>query len=433
MTNGSRPTDREACFLISGQIRNKDALLGMRDFVADSEIMARFVLSVWEVAGEKISGAFRVTQRLRLFGESWAKAIPFEWSFEDLFAALPSLKGDILNANRFSPEELRDAFDGAVVDIEGDNLCLDFFHKSYDSNSKRMLYKIWRANELKRTLEAESGHVFPTVIRVRPDFIFREGAAAALSEQSDKIRVSYVSMNSRVGDEIAVGPSSLMDRYASLFGSALLAPHRRWKGIHQELHDHLTERRIAFEPYNFGKIAADPQFAGLLSEQVSKGQFGDLPDEEKMLLRCGERCVAGDLDSAVSIIVSACFLERRNYISAYSVLSDELARRGHDAEAFYLRASVLNGLSVEELNTSERFFVNDFIEQVASVRDGVFVSGSDDDRLSLLREGQCGVQDMGIYENLMDIAPATLEGFVRKLTSLRDAEIFQRLGARHNP
>lgn len=78
-----------------------------------------------------------------------------------------------------------------------------------------MFYKIWRANELKRQHEQETGIVYDRVVRSRPDVLYYE------SPEFEIDAPNHIFVGNRFGyggipDLFAFGPSRLMDVYSSL-------------------------------------------------------------------------------------------------------------------------------------------------------------------------------------------------------------------------
>ncbi|MDB4916147.1 MAG: hypothetical protein JWM95_3791 [Gemmatimonadetes bacterium] len=95
-----------------------------------------------------------------------------------------------------------------------------------DGNSVAMFYGIKRANELRREYERANGFVYDVVIRLRLDFF----AVTNLAELIQRIRyrqegwentlwVPNMAHSVGLNDQIALGTSSIMDRYASAYDS----------------------------------------------------------------------------------------------------------------------------------------------------------------------------------------------------------------------
>ena len=59
-------------------------------------------------------------------------------------------------------------FPKSFIDVEKENLDLEFEKSVPDKNSIKMLYKIWRCNEIKKKIERKNG-IFDCVVRNRCD------------------------------------------------------------------------------------------------------------------------------------------------------------------------------------------------------------------------------------------------------------------------
>ena len=81
-----------------------------------------------------------------------------------------------------------------------------------------------------------------------------------------------------IGDKLAMSSSAHADYYAALFGKALRAPARPWRGIHHELHEHLGEAGLEARLHRVQWRAdsdADQQAVNrrILLEQLAGGRW----------------------------------------------------------------------------------------------------------------------------------------------------------------
>lgn len=252
---------------VSGQLRGDDAALRVLASTLHG-LDATIIFSVWDRYGGKIDGSLNLDQMPRLFDGAACSALPFGWIGEGrLWAALPTLRQQ--RETMFEGDGQADAirqrllvlFPQAVIDIEqADTLALAFDQAKEDRNSLRMLYKLWRANEIKRRLERQQGARFDAVIRLRPDLLLPQIDLPRLADAISRkvILVSgFIPGGGFVGDNFAAGSSAAMDRYASLFGRAVVDPEG-WDFIHRELHRHLQSQGLAYELHpNAQQLAAD--------------------------------------------------------------------------------------------------------------------------------------------------------------------------------
>ncbi|MBU3887818.1 hypothetical protein FM996_16590 [Methylosinus sporium] len=253
------------CICVSGQLRTSDeALVSLRNATAGLD--ATFIFSVWDRIGAKVDGPLNIHQLVRLFEAPAIETLPIGWFGADKFwRRLPTVR-DFLTEQMASENPDRIAtrihkiFPDAIIDLEApDLLSLDFDTERDDKNSVRMLYKIWRANEIKRKIERQDGK-FDCVIRTRPDlFVFKIDTDLITSTCSDnKIFIcSFNEQKTFIGDSFAAGTSRAIDRYSSLFGAAI-SSQSEWTHIHVNLAKHLSDADIDIERYpHLGLYAND--------------------------------------------------------------------------------------------------------------------------------------------------------------------------------
>ncbi|HWX47009.1 MAG TPA: tetratricopeptide repeat protein [Roseomonas sp.] len=269
---------------IAGQLRDEHLTLPQAAEVA-RRLGAQVFISTWRRRGTKVTGIIGDSQAERMFGREFALALPERLlGGTRLVEAVPGF-GEAVNAHygEVTRAELEAHLPGAVIDIEDqDLLCLDLETDAPDVNSLRMLYKIWRCNEMKRRHEKAMGARFDLVIRMRPDLAIDIAPAdaeamLALCREGAILIPDGGRMARYLKDTIAVASSAGADQYARLFGQAVLAPHRPWRLIHNELYDHLVAGGL--EPRHFpltrSLVDRDPAAQRIkrriLLEQIGRG------------------------------------------------------------------------------------------------------------------------------------------------------------------
>jgi len=249
---------------IAGQLRDEHLTLPQAAAVA-RRLGAEVFVSTWRRRGTKISGVIGDSQAERMFGRPFSLALPERLlggtrlveAVPGFGAAVTAHYGDVTEA------ELEGYLPGAAIDIEDqDLLSLDLETDAADVNSLRMLYKIWRCNEMKRRAEKRAGARFDLVIRMRPDLAIELSPADA--EQMRQLCAGGAVLIPDGGrtpgflkDTLAAASSAGADHYARLFGLAVQAPHRPWRLIHNELWDHLVAGGLRPRHYPLTRNLAD--------------------------------------------------------------------------------------------------------------------------------------------------------------------------------
>jgi tetratricopeptide (TPR) repeat protein len=253
---------------IFGQLRDDHLHLpGIAKLASD--LGAMVFISTWRNRGRKTSGAANRDQLIRMFGYVTGVALPSAMVGDARFSdAVPeyeqraqeSLRGDAVTA-----EYLQGHFPGATVDIEDETLSLDFpAPRPLDGNSLRMLYKIWRCNELKRVAERQRGRPFDVVVRIRPDILPALDADVFAKVMNDRDPPVALFHNGQpdanyLDDVIAVSNSAVADGLAMLFSVALRHPLRPWNLIHAEIPRHLKDLGVVAGPVGLQRwVAEDP-------------------------------------------------------------------------------------------------------------------------------------------------------------------------------
>ena len=255
------------CLCLTGQLRAPDlALPALAAKLARRDVTV--VFSVWDRVGRKVDGAMNEHQLRRVFDKEAYSCLPPEWyGAHNIWRALPLLHEDL--RRRGGPEDaegiralLRRHVPGAVVDIEsGSLLDLEFAEERDDRNSVRMLYKIWRANEIAKRLARETGG-FDVVVRMRPDlrvdhldFDAIAARVAAGAFLVDDWRGDYCA------DNFAAGTPAALDVYASTFARALARP-QTWNNIHFDLAAVILAGGLRPERHVTGGFLPEPETVG---------------------------------------------------------------------------------------------------------------------------------------------------------------------------
>ena len=228
-------------------------------------------------------------QAERMFGPAFTSVFPRKLLCNRAFdLAIPGFERVVIaDCTPVLDSEIRAYFPDATVDIEDDILDLSFdITDIADKNSKKMLYKIWRCNELKRAMERQRGRRFDLVVRFRPDVVpVLDAALLAEMLTSEPERTIYIpgarGNDLSLNDVLSISSSAVADQYASMFGKAVLAEQLGWNMIHNDLAAHIA---------SYGLIARSTPQKGWINEDFVQRQ----PRNRALLLRCLER---GDVNS----------------------------------------------------------------------------------------------------------------------------------------
>jgi hypothetical protein len=346
---------------IAGQVRHDE--LYFDDLAKLAQAMgAQVFFSVWRRRGVKKTGTINSNQRVLLFGRVFGPLLParfrgrqrFEHGFPD-FAAEVDLRLE-RGLPPVTAEALLARFPGAMVDIEDEEtLCLAPAIDTQDNNSLRMLYRIWRCNEMKRRFEAASGQPFGVVIRCRPDVLPAtppDTLAAAVAEPDSRLMLVNGLRQDFVDDRAAMSGTRAADHYAALFGKLVQAPARPWRGIHGELWTHLSEAGLDLRPLALERgMAAVPAHQAACREAlldlIAEGRRADgIYDEAgwgllHRVLLAAHRLEGGDLDGATALWDWAADDPQRLagmsgplVAMFFAAIADILGRRGEAANAY---------------------------------------------------------------------------------------------------
>jgi tetratricopeptide (TPR) repeat protein len=260
-----RVPDKSYCICISGQMRLYEKVFaGLRKLFEGAD--ATFVVSVWDLRGGKMLGALNPHQCERMFPVEVSSVIPPTCLYDNFYRKLPGIKvaiSTLLEKRGVIAEGMiREYFPDAIVEIENDDVIAGRLAKlascsSEVANSYRMHYKIARANDIKRELEACRGSAFDVVIRTRPDRpLHNLEMPADIGDDGDVVYIDWLNNavgDGDAGDQVAIGSSAALDRYSSMFQvfDRRLEEDGRtnfWSGAHRELASHIKAQGLQPRP-----------------------------------------------------------------------------------------------------------------------------------------------------------------------------------------
>jgi len=221
---------------VSGQIRTPlDALI---EIAKEAEaINADLFVSVWsQLGGKTFGGAVGPKNIQRIVGRDAALFLPDNW-LGRMREVFPKSDDYFPKRSAFTERDISSILPNAVIEVEDDSP--DYDLNTSDSNSLRMLYKIWRANQLKRESEILRKRRYEKVIRVRPDMLFNGDVIQRLDVSSNAFFVqNHVGHRPNyINDTIWVASSVNDDVLSDLYLRCDRYKNSGWKGIHRELSD----------------------------------------------------------------------------------------------------------------------------------------------------------------------------------------------------
>lgn len=233
------------CICVSGQIRDNtekpfQSLLELTHSLRNQGHEVIVIFSIWNEISRKLDGIINFKQLMKIFEADLVNLIPSTWYGRNLWKKLPQLHKIIAeNELKDASDWVRRFFPDSVIDSEnGSFMHLAFDREVSDNNSIKMLYKIWRANEIKKRIEFIGGYKFDYIVRVRPDFTIKQ-INLELDQQCIYIP-NAKSDHSALEDTFAMGTSAAIDYYCELFSKSI-SSSIKWKGIHYMLSGHLKE------------------------------------------------------------------------------------------------------------------------------------------------------------------------------------------------
>lgn len=265
-------------FCISGQFRNEELFFEHTAKISKN-LDAKVFISTWSARGAKTSGAQNIHQLPRMFGIFFTLCMPQRMvGHQGVAKTLPEFEQEVehqisLGTPSVSSDDVKRFFSNAVIDIEdNDNFAFPFEITTDDNNSLKMLYKIWKCNELRLAYERRTGNEFDFIVRLRPDVIPNKINHEILNKSitvdrnillTEAVKPNYVT------DQIAISNSYVANIYASLFGKALLTPSRPWRHIHHELYHHLVDNNIEIRQGNLRSGVKIPDTQQRMNRKVA--------------------------------------------------------------------------------------------------------------------------------------------------------------------
>ena len=219
---------------ISGQIRGDTASL-KRVAKRTQDLDADIFISVWAKRGSKtFGGATGPGHMNRVFGNIVGTVLPRNW-LGRMRSIFPNTSEIFPEQGNITKKELLKIFPNAAVDIEEEDI--DFSFNFGDSNSLRMLYKIWRCNGLKKKAEKNRGIVYDRVIRMRPDILldFDTATNVPLSSGMVYTHTHQGPSEEYMQDICLISNSPDDDLMSGAVSHALMSRYSDWDGIHVEL------------------------------------------------------------------------------------------------------------------------------------------------------------------------------------------------------
>ncbi|MCB0334744.1 MAG: hypothetical protein KDD62_00520 [Bdellovibrionales bacterium] len=242
------------CILVSGQARgNLDSLrhLAKEIQTLPPSIELTIIFSIWEKTGVKLDGVLFYWQFHRIVDSDVIATLPKSYYCQNFWKRFPQnyqrLKSLQLD---YAPAVISSLFPDAIIDVESEQLLeLEFEEPVGDSNSMRMLYKVWRANQIKNVIEHRDGE-FDCVLRMRADqFVTIDPAIseALLPANTVFLRLSGDGPTWEIPDDMAYGTSKSMSTYANAFSRCFGRMGVRWRGVHEELASYFKQHGVNLE------------------------------------------------------------------------------------------------------------------------------------------------------------------------------------------
>ena len=354
----------DICILVSGQIRGS---------IKDLDSIAKFarkhaatvVISIWTKIGIKDAGAFRLPQRTRLLGSVYAEALPHDIQLPQFWDEFPWMAEARDGLRRpVSVSDLQGVFGDIpmILDVEDDILDLSFKAEQWDFNSKRMYYKVWRANEIKRHLERQRGKLFDQIMRVRPDYHIYDWFDIRSYDVENTVYLPWINTVG-AADEVALMSSAGSDSYAQTFVDCASEPARPWEGCHQELGNRLRNDGFAIVPTSMGYFMTDGAIQQAFHDGLERGLKQEYPNNEYIqehqpvvhLCRAGERWAAGKNEEAFALFDSQPDLRHPFHRASFARLMVRYFKnRAEINRAFFMALLSIHSMDQEWLRVIDR-------------------------------------------------------------------------------
>ena len=255
---------KKIAFCISGQIRSYDALKLLNKEInrIKDNFEARVFLSTWKKKGTKTSGAFGPHPKRRIFDGQLYPYLPDLWLNEKdhskFWAYFPKNLERINNlANKdssfLSKEKILEIINVDYIDLEDENIDLEFedWHRcsKNEPNTKKMYYKVWKCNGLKKYYERQNGP-FDFVISCRPDIsITLKPEIINLELNDNEAFFQLPKQEYRLNDMLTLTNSKTADLLSSMFSRTIESPNN-WSNTHLESYSFCKSRNIKIKSVN---------------------------------------------------------------------------------------------------------------------------------------------------------------------------------------
>ncbi|WP_422475565.1 hypothetical protein [Endozoicomonas sp. ALB032] len=235
------------CICISGQARGQ--LESMNDLAKQltqvpSNVEITCIFSLWKNASSKVEGPLDFPQLARIFERNLSFTIPTSFYHQNLWKELPKTYQRLKYNDLDVETTIRNLFPNSIIDIEDQILDLELPAHLNGRNSKKMLYKRWRANEIKKKIERDRNKQFDLVVVSRPDLNLKLNFSEIAKNNAVEGKI-YLPLNSNhknyTNDVMAYGSSKSIDIYTLLFYKSML---KEWRYIHNDLYFHLESNEL---------------------------------------------------------------------------------------------------------------------------------------------------------------------------------------------
>lgn len=293
-------------FCISGEIRGPAGHLKEVSQAAQA-LNADVFVSAWSERGRRtLAGASSPLQLRRTLGATAALMLPVA-TYHNMSLCFPAAQ-EIMDRDRASVEgELREAFPDAVIDLEpSDRLSLFLETKTNDRFSLRMLYKIWRCNQIRRAHQDQNGVAYDYVIRFRPDCLPDVNAFLSSRSLSDRVQIPNSGGNKNfVHDIYWMGSADQDDYLSALFGRAVLSVRDPWSNIHLELSKFIESAPFEAEASDYPVHGIRDDFSPVQRKEVLAQMCDELLTPcDALLERVPEQSVRSDLSDLLQLVGS---------------------------------------------------------------------------------------------------------------------------------
>tara|TARA_B110000091_G_C13752537_1_gene448354 strand:+ start:120 stop:929 length:810 start_codon:yes stop_codon:yes gene_type:complete len=181
-----------------------------------SEYDVQFFISTWKNIGRKSTGALNFPQLSRISSPQIARLLLQNTSEEeDMRLKFPNffdeIEKQIQDEEFINAEDLNRSYPAAIVDLENESdYKEDAFGIEISANTKKMLYKMDKCNQMKRNYEESNDMIFDAVVRIRPDLVVSEKIDIESIIASNSIATGFC-VSRFLDDQIYIGSSRNID------------------------------------------------------------------------------------------------------------------------------------------------------------------------------------------------------------------------------